>query len=323
MAVYTEVSLQQLNALLEEFDLGQAKALHGIAGGIENTNYFVDTVSAQGERRLVLTLFEELDREEVPFFVELGSWLAQRDIPVSYAIPDRNGIALKQLAGKPAILQPCYPGDHIKREDLTADHCRQIGTFSARFHMAGNDFYMKRQAHRGVFWWRRESGRIASHLSAEDAALLKSEVDAFEHLRQSNKLPMGIIHGDLFHDNALFHNDQLSAILDIYNAATAYLLYDLAIIANDWCIGSDLRIDPVREQALLTAYAEVRAFTDAERDAWPLLTRTAAMRFWLSRLIPWLEAQQGESGKKLKDPDEYRQILLHRIAEPSQLPAAG
>jgi len=132
---------------------------------------------------------------------------------------------------------------------------------------------------------------------------------------------MGIIHGDLFHDNALFNNDQLTAVLDIYNAATAYLLFDLAIVANDWCIDADLQIDTERERALLQAYAEVRPFTEAEREVWAVLTRTAAMRFWLSRLEPWVEAQQGNgSGKTLLNPDEYKQILLARIANPSTLP---
>lgn len=320
MAVYTHVSLEQLNQLLENFDLGQAISLTGITGGIENTNYFVDIATTTGEQRFVLTLFEELARDEVPFFVELGSWLAKQNVPVSFAIPDKNGIGLKTLAGKPAILQPCYAGDHIKRDALSLEHCRQIGEMTAKFHQAAGDFYMQRQAHRGVFWWRRESELIASQLTAEDRALLRSEVRAFDQLRETADLPMGIIHGDLFHDNALFHEGQLSAVLDIYNAANAYLLYDLAIIANDWCVGTDLQIDSAKEHALLSAYAEIRPFTPAEHHAWPILARTAAMRFWLSRLIPWLAAQRGDTGKTLKDPDEYRQILLNRIASPSQLP---
>lgn len=321
MAVYTEVSLQQVNDLLADFDLGHAVELRGISGGIENTNYFVDIQKAGVTTRYVLTLFEEISPQEVPFFVELGTWLAERDVPVSYAIADTNGIGLKQLCGKPAILQPCYAGDHIKRNKLTTDHCGQIGAMLARYHLAGSDFYMKRQAHRGVFWWRRESSRLASLIPAEDAALLKAEVDAFDQLRERVELPMGIIHGDLFHDNALFDHDQLTAVLDIYNAATAYLLFDLAIVANDWCIDSNLKIDPAKERALLEAYAAVRPFTEAERGVWAAITRTAAMRFWLSRLEPWVEAQLGKgSGKTLLNPDEYKQILLHRIETPSQLP---
>jgi homoserine kinase type II len=131
---------------------------------------------------------------------------------------------------------------------------------------------------------------------------------------------MGITHGDLFHDNALFHEDKLTAILDIYNAASAYWLYDLAIVANDWCLNEDLQIDPVKEQALLKAYSAIRPFTTDEHTVWPQLTRTAAMRFWLSRLEPWVDAQQGNgSDKTLKDPDEFKKVLMHRIDSPSQL----
>lgn len=322
MAVYTEVSLQQLNEMLGDFDLGRASALHGISGGIENTNYFVDIEKAGKTTRYVLTLFEEIAADEVPFFVELGSWLAERGVPVSYAISDSNGIGLKQLCGKSAIIQPCYTGDHIKRAALTPDHCAQIGAMLARYHEAGRDFYMKRQAHRGVFWWRRESSRLASQIPREDAELLRAEVEAFDQLRETSELPMGIIHGDLFHDNALFDDNKLTAVLDIYNAATAYLLFDLAIVANDWCVNADLEIDTLKEEALLKGYASVREFTPAEIDAWPQLTRTAAMRFWLSRLEPWVEAQQGKgSGKTLLNPDEYKRILLHRIAHPSRLPS--
>ena len=321
MAVYTQVSDTDLDKLLADFDLGQAVALKGIDGGIENTNFFLTTEKSGQQTEYVLTLFEELDRDEVPFFVELGSWLAKRNVPVSYAIEDRNGIGLKQISKKPAIIQPRYPGAHLKRELLTANHCAQIGTALAHYHQASNDFYLKRQAHRGVFWWRRESERLAPFIDSQSKDLLSEEVARFDELRDTyTNLPMGITHGDLFHDNALFHEDKLTAILDIYNAATAYWLYDLAIVANDWCLDENLQIDPVREQALLKAYSAIRPFTTDEHEVWPQLTRTAAMRFWLSRLEPWVDAQQGKgSDKTLKDPDEFKKVLMHRIESPSQL----
>lgn len=321
MAVYTQVSLDQINLFLKDYDLGNAVDLRGISGGIENTNYFLTTQKQNEQQEFVLTLFEELNRDEVPFFVELGSWLAERDVPVSYAIPDRNGIALKQLAKKPAIIQPRYQGEHIPRDQLSTLHCAQIGSALAKYHLAAQDFYLQRQAHRGVFWWRREASRIASKLSHEDNKLLRSEVDAFDRLKASNPdLPMGIIHGDLFQDNALFYKDKLTAVLDIYNAASAFWLYDLAIVANDWCVDENLGINTELEAALLTAYNEVRPFTAPERENWSLLTRTSAMRFWLSRLVPWIEAQSGITGKTLKEPDEYKTILINRINKPSELP---
>ncbi|KAA0873708.1 homoserine kinase [Nitrincola tapanii] len=323
MAVYTPVLAEDLSRLLQRYDLGELISLQGIDGGIENTNYFVSLNQAGQVREYVLTLFEELSADEVPFFVELGQWLAARDIPVPYAIKDQHGIALQQLSGKPCVLQPRFFGQDLPVEAIDVSACQQIGEALAKLHLAGADFYLQRQAHRGVFWWRRESERVYSRLSHEDAELLRDEVQAFDQLRSAQwDLPMGIIHGDLFSDNALFADQQLVAILDLYNAATAYWLYDLAIVANDWCRTTQGQIDPLRERALIQGYAAVRPFTADEQRAWPRLTRTAAMRFWLSRLIPWLGLEQASrqgASMKLKDPEAYRQILLSRIRTPAQL----
>ncbi|MBA4502972.1 homoserine kinase [Marinobacterium marinum] len=323
MAVYTSINRPQLDALLEDYTLGQLVDFSGIEGGIENSNFFV-TLEQNGQQSdYVLTLFEELGQDEMPFFVELGQWLQARGVTVPHAIADRNGIALKQLCGKPAMFQPRFHGRHLERAQIRAEHCAEIGRALARFHLAGEDFYLKRQAQRGVFWWRRESQAIRHLLTPEDAELLQQEVALFDTLReQPFGLPLGIIHGDLFHDNALFVGDRLEAILDIYNAATAFLLFDLAIVANDWCSDDQGRIDPIREQALIRAYAGVRALSDEEKAAWPVLTRTAAMRFWLSRLIPWLGVEQSSrSGieTRLKDPAEFRRILLQRIEIPPMI----
>lgn len=318
MAVYTSVSHAELETFLSDFDLGTLLSFEGIDGGIENTNYFVTLQTEAGAKaEYVLTLFEELSMEEMPYFVELTTWLAERNIPVPHPMKDRDGIALKTLKQRPTLIQPRFNGRHLDK--LAPQHCAQIGSALAKFHLAGEDFYMQRQAHRGVFWWRRESTIIASKLSAEDAQLLQSEVALFDELRDKPwDLPQSAIHGDLFYDNSLFEGDQLSAVIDLYNACTGYLLYDLAIVANDWCINPDGSIDPERERALLNAYAAERPFTADEHKAWAQLTRTAAMRFWLSRLIPWLDEN---STQKLKDPDELKRILLHRIAQPSSLPA--
>lgn len=317
MAVYTDVSRADLESLLTHFDLGSLIDYTGIEGGIENTNYFVTLSDSKGEQQeYVLTLFEELNKDEMPYFVELTTWLAERGCPVPFPYKDQNGIALKMMHNRPALLQPRLAGSHI--ETLTPIHCAQIGTALAQFHQAGRDFYLQRQAHRGVFWWRRESQQIARKLSEEDAELLRAEVELFDQLREQPwDLPQGAIHGDLFFDNALFDGDRLSAVLDIYNACTGYLLFDLAIVANDWCVNPDGSIDPQREQALLKAYHAVRPFEANEHHAWPQLTRTAAMRFWLSRLIPALDPN---ATQKIKDPEEFKRILAYRIENPATLP---
>ncbi|WP_286240567.1 homoserine kinase [Neptuniibacter halophilus] len=318
MAVYTQLTQSDLEQLLSDYDLGRLVSFKGIEGGIENTNYFV-TLEQQGKQsEYVLTLFEELSYEELPYFIELCQWLSEREIAVPYAIRDRNGIGLKKLKQRPAALQPRLFGDHVQQDELTPAHCASIGQVLARFHSAAESFYMKRQAHRGVFWWRRESELIADKLPVADAALLREEVAAFDQLRaRPGDIKLGTIHGDLFHDNVLFQGTEVSAVLDLYNAATAYQLFDLAIVANDWCCNPDGSIDSKREQALLEAYGAVRPYTQDEYTAWPILARSAAMRFWLSRLIPWLDEH---SEQKLKDPDELKRILLYRREHPGTLP---
>ncbi|WP_299182458.1 homoserine kinase [uncultured Neptuniibacter sp.] len=318
MAVYTQLNDADLNQLLTDYDLGTLAGYQGIDGGIENTNYFISLNNAGQQGEYVLTLFEELSYEELPYFVELCQWLSERQIAVPFAIKDKHGIGLKKLKNRPAVIQPRFYGKHVGQQSLTPAHCAAIGKVLGEFHVAADNFYLQRQAHRGVFWWRRESELIAAKLPADDAAILREEVARFDQLRECpGDIKVGTIHGDLFHDNVLFQGTKVSAVLDLYNAATAFLLYDLAIVANDWCCNADGSIDPLREKALLEAYASARPFTTDEYAAWPVLTCTAAMRFWLSRLIPWLDEQ---SEQKLKDPDELKQILNYRRLNPSSLP---
>ncbi|OMH27994.1 homoserine kinase [Motiliproteus sp. MSK22-1] len=323
MAVYTQLIETDVKTLLAEFNLGELVSYQGIEGGIENTNYFVTTRQSNSEKQFVLTLFEELSEDEMPFFVELTGFLANKGIPVPAPLKDQNGIALKNLSQRPALLLPRFPGSQVTQ--LTPHHCSQIGDALARMHQVGRDFYLNRQAHRGVFWWRRESKNIASYLSTEDAELLRQEVELFDELREQPwDLPSGIIHGDLFHDNALFENNQLQGIIDLYNASTGYLLYDLAIVVNDWCVQADGSMDSLRLDALLNAYAAQRPFEANEDKAWPVLLRTAAMRFWLSRLISLhgLGENRYEGDQVIKNPEECRRILLAHIANTAELPVS-
>lgn len=321
MAVFTPVTIAELEQFLSPFDLGKAVRLEGIAGGVENTNFFVTLVDEQGQHtEYVLTLFEDVREEEMPFFVELTTWLAKAGIPVPAPYQDRNGIALHVLNRRPALILPRFLGQHLQRGELTAEFCAVIGGYLARFHKAGADFFMTRQAHRGVYWWRRESAIRARQLSAADAELMLQTVAAFDQLLEQEKcgelsLPQGVIHGDLFHDNALFHAGEMTAIIDIYNASNTYWLYDLAIVANDWCSAGGGHWHADMLDALLRAYAAERPFTDDERKVWPLMLQTAAMRFWLSRL-----EQINPDGSYMKNPDDFRDILRARVERPDQLP---
>lgn len=318
MAVYTPLTEDDLHPFLQGYDLGTLVSYRGIEGGIENTNYFL-TMEKEGiQSEYVLTLFEELNADELPYFIQLCQQLSDNEVPVPFAIPDRKGTRQQTLKQRPAVIQPRFFGDHVYRDQLTPAHCSAIGHVLAEFHLAAQDFPLQRQAHRGVFWWRQESSRIAPMLPEGDRALLEEEVLRFDQLRDNpGDLPSGTIHGDLFHDNVLFQGSSVSAVLDLYNAASAFLLYDLAIVANDWCTREDGSVDSEREQALLQAYAQVRPFTTDEKQAWPVLSCSAAMRFWLSRLIPVLDQN---SEQKLKDPEELKTILLHRRLHPTTLP---
>ncbi|MFP8968032.1 homoserine kinase [Pokkaliibacter sp. CJK22405] len=319
MAVFTPVTLSELDTFLESFDLGRGVSIKGIDGGVENTNFFI-TLERDGQHsEYVLTLFEDLPEAELPFFVELTTWLARAGIPVPAPFQDKNGIALHTLNRRPALILPRFKGAHLPRHELTVAQCGVIGEYLARFHQAGDDFFMTRQAHRGVFWWRRESQIRAQQLAPADALLMQQAVTSFDRFLEAEKatvrLPTGVTHGDLFHDNALFHEGELTAIIDIYNASTSYLLYDLAITANDWCINPDGSWRKEHLAALLSSYAKVRPFTDAEHDYWPLMLQTAAMRFWLSRL-----EQIHPDGTYMKNPDEFRDILRHRLTDSGTLP---
>lgn len=325
VAVYTQLDKTDFIALIAEYELGEFVSFKGIDGGIENTNYFVTLNNNGQQAEYVLTLFEEFSMEDMPFFVELATWLADRGIPVPAPAKDKNGIALKKVKGKPAMLQNRFNGQHLEKEQLSVEHCRAIGTKLAQFHVAAQDFFLERQSHRGLYWWRRESINIAKHLPAEDVEILKDEVKRFDNLllKHGDDLPQSVIHGDLFHDNALFNGSEIDAIIDLYNAATAFMLFDLAIIANDWCTSADNQIDSDKEQALLSAYNAVRPFTVTENMVWPQMTQTAAMRFWLSRLIPAFGVAQenrDSSEMVIKNPDELKAVLLYRRENPSELP---
>jgi len=273
----------------------------------------------------MMTRFEEFSMDDIPYFVELATYLAERGVAVPSPYKDKNGIALKQLKGRPAMLQKRFNGHHVSHQQLTTEHCAAIGTALAKLHSAGEDFYLTRYAHRGVFWWRRESQAILSHLSEQDGAILQEEVARFDELldKVGKQLSRGVTHGDLFHDNVLFNGSEVDAIIDLYNAATAYHLYDLAIVANDWCTNPDGSIDAERETALLTAYGAERPFSELDHQHWPDLARAAAMRFWLSRLIPAFgiaQANRDSSDMVIKDPDELKRILLTRRNQPTSLP---
>ncbi len=313
MAVYTTVDSSDLQDLLWRYRLGRLLHCEGIADGIENSNYRIDTDTGA----YVLTLIERRRPDELDYFVALMRHLAAQGVPCPELLQDRDGKVLGCLGGRPAILAVRMPGNSIHRPGRA--HCAAIGTALGRMHRAGRGFGPRREHDRGLHWWKRAAARVSAALDASGRALLDAEID-FQARHPARGLPCGAIHTDLFRDNALFEGDRLSGLLDFHDACHGALLYDLAVVANDWCSREDGRLDQGRLSALLAAYGRERPFSREESGHWPVMLRAAALRFWLSRL---LEQEAGRTGPlvQARDPDEYRRILEARVAGVRELAA--
>lgn len=311
MSVFTRVSESDAIALLNRFDLGKLVSLQGIASGIENTNYFLTTERNQ----FVLTLFELLSADELPFFLNLMVHLAEQSIPCPRPMADLDGLLLQTVNHKPASLVSRLSGHSIEFPD--EQHCHAVGNMLAHIHLAGAQFDMQRDNPRAATWWKQLAPRLAPVLSSDDVTLLQEEI-RYQSLHRLQDLPRGIIHADLFRDNVLFDGHALSGIIDFYFACTDTWLYDVAITVNDWCIHPDGTLDHGRSMALLQGYHNARPFVALERGAWPVVLRAAALRFWVSRLYDLHFPRDGEI-THAKDPNHFRDILRSRIETQSNL----
>lgn len=310
MSVYTTVERPELGAFLERYEIGELLSYEGISAGIENTNYFVTTSAGPNDGRYVLTIFESHSAGEMGYFLDLMAHLSEHGTPTAHPIPDRQGVYLQTLKGKPAALVQRLQGRSLEHPD--ADHCATMGAELARFHRAGQSFGQERSNDRGPAWWLKTREKLRRKLAAEDLALLDAEL-GFQRAHRHDQLPRGVIHADLFRDNALFDDDRLGGIIDLYYACNDVLLYDVAVTVNDWCSRVDGSLDPLRARAFLQAYHAERPFSAAEGEAWPVMLRAAALRFWLSRLQDLHFPREGEM-THIKDPQEFRRILEQRIA---------
>ncbi|MDP2247558.1 MAG: homoserine kinase [Nitrosomonadales bacterium] len=310
MSVFTTVTEAQLRIWLGNFPLGELLELKGIASGITNTNYFVTTTTG----RYVLTLFEKNTAEELPYFLDLMSHLAEHDIPCPAPVRMHDGKSLGMLNEKPAALVTCLRGKSL--EQPSPQHCTEIGSVLAKMHMAGASFDQDMTNPRGRAWRIATAAEILPLMETDTANLLRKELQ-YQTEQQIGDLPQGVIHADLFRDNVLFDGDELGGLIDFYYACNDALLYDLAIAVNDWCFEADGCLDAKRVDALLGAYERVRALTDAEKSAWPLMLRIAALRFWLSRLYDLHFPQEGEL-IHAKDPQHFQNILQCHIRQQSE-----
>jgi len=314
MSVYTVVEENQLVAFLEDYDVGTLDSFEGISAGIENTNYFVNTIKHGQLEQFVLTIFEHHTIEELPYFLNIMAFMAEHNIPTAHPMPTHSNGYLKELCGKPAALVERLVGSTV--DDPSVIQCGVMGGQLARFHMAGQNYEEVRANDRDIDWMQTTFADIKSHLSEQECQLIESEFE-FQSQTDWTVLPKTVIHADLFCDNAMFNGDTLTGIIDLYYACNAPMLYDLAVMVNDWCrIHADnpaeIEFDQTRVDAMLAAYQTQRSLTDAEQAAWPAALRLAALRFFLSRLKDKHIPREGEM-TQIKAPDVFKRVLqLHR-----------
>ena len=317
MAVYTEVAFGAADTLLQRLGLGPLTDLQGIRSGIENTNYYACTARGQW----VLTLFERLSAEQLPYYLQLMQHLAARGIPVPAPQPAADGSLVHMLAGKPAAVVTRLPGSHRVLPD--AGHCTQVGAMLARMHLAAASFEPVQAHLRGLAWWVQTVPVVLPHLAPEQAGLLQAELAFQEQLAASpagQALPQGPIHADLFRDNVMFDDtagpDRLCGFFDFYFAGTDALLFDLAVCLNDWCTDAATGgLDEVRATAFVAAYEQGRPLTPVEVRSLPAMLRAAALRFWISRLWDW-HLPRNAAVLQPKDPAHFERVLKARVACP-------
>ena len=306
MSVYTPVSEDELAAWLRNYSVGEPAACEPIESGIENTNYFVST--SQG--RYVLTLFERLPADELPFYLNLMAHLARHGIPCPAPIANLADQYLGTLNGKPAALVTRLPGRSLEEPGIA--HCEELGALLARMHLAGRSYGAYLENPRGPKWWRFAAREVIPFLDSSKKNLLEKELE-FQSGQRFPDLPRGPVHADLFRDNALFDGARLSGVIDFYFAGVDCLLYDLAVCANDWCLAKHSALEPQRLRALLSSYHEVRPLSGLEAKAWPAMLRAAALRFWLSRLHDFHLPRPGML-VHAHDPEHFRRVLESRVA---------
>jgi homoserine kinase type II len=296
---------------MTQFGLGRPLAVKGISSGIENSNAFLTTETGE----YVLTIFEKLTFEQLPFYLELMRHLAGHGVPVPTPVANRRGEILHALHGKPcAIVSRLEGASQLAPQPV---HCAAVGATLARMHLAGMDFPLHQPNPRGLDWWRATAPVVLPYLPEEAQQLLRAEVHAQEVFAASatcRALPRGPVHADLFRDNVMFAGERLTGCFDFYFAGCDAWIFDVAVTVNDWCIGCDSgALDTARVRALLDAYHAVRPFTPAEQSAWRTMLRAAALRFWLSRLYDLYRPRAAEVLTP-HDPAHFERILRRRIA---------
>jgi homoserine kinase type II len=311
MSVFTPVSPEDARSLLQHYTLGELEGLEGIAQGVENTNYFLTTTTGE----YVLTLFEHIPREDLPFYVGLMDHLSGAGIVCPAPMKMEDGRMIAEVNGKPACIVTRLAG--APRARPTPADCRIAGELLAAIHVAGIEYDAGLENWRGRAWREHFAETVKPRLSRAENELIASE-NRYQAIHDESVLPQGVIHGDYFHDNVLWDDEGTPGVIDFYFACDDALAYDLAIAVNDWCSTPEARLDPERAHALVAGYDHRRPLTDFERGLWPVMLRRAALRTWLGRLGYNHFPRESEMTIP-KDHEFSRRLLEHHIAHARDL----
>ena len=312
MAVFTPLTQEELQPWFAQFNLGPLTDLQGIASGIENSNFYALTTN----NRYIVTIFERLTKEELPFYLSMMQHMAASGVVCASPIANASGAILQSLKGKPAALVTCLKGKATTHPE--ASHCAAVGQTLAQMHNAASSFKGALPNLRGLQWWQATAPKVSPFLSPDLAALLAREVatqTCFATTLAYQQLPRGAVHADLFRDNVLFDGLQMGGVIDFYFAGVDTFVFDLAVTVNDWCITDETgELNQPRHDALMNAYKAARPLSNNEYDAWPLMLRAAALRFWISRLFDFYLPREAAILTP-KDPNHFERILKSRCTQ--------
>jgi len=306
MAVYTSINSSDLNDWIEKFNFKDIVNFKGISSGVTNSNYLIQTAHSN----YILTIFEHNNIEELPFYIDLMTYLAKENFLCPRPIENKNGQALGLLKEKPALMVSFLDGK--EKAIRSPKSCYLVGQYLAKLHLTANNFPQLNKNTRGLDWVSDMYLNLKKYLSLEDQGILELEINYHKEMDKV-ELPEGIIHGDLFRDNVLFLNDKISGFIDFYYACNEKFIYDIAIAINDWCIDQDGQINKSMFLEFIKGYRSERKLTDNEQEYLNVSLRLAALRFWLSRLEDFYNAKEGEI-TSIKDPKHFKDILLDRQA---------
>lgn len=301
MAVYTSINIDEISSFLNSYNLPDLKSFKGISSGVTNTNYVIETIDA----KYILTIFEQAQPKDIQYYVDLMSFLSNKKYHCPTPIQNQEGFHLGEIKNKPALLVSLLSGRELK--SVSNDNCFAVGVSLAQMHQLTQDYKVFIANPRGLNWMNRVFDEIHPLLSNDEVEIIRDELIFLDQNFNSN-LPSGIIHADLFKDNVLFYNHNVSGVIDFYYACYDLYIYDIAIALNDWCINEFFLIDAEKKRYFLNGYESIRELSEDEKNFLPISLRLAAMRFWLSRLYDFHFKKDGEI-TYTKAPEHFKKIL--------------